>query len=220
LGNIILSTVTVTSGTVTDSMEITDIRTIGSLGDPLDENDEDDGTVNGQNNTNITQPYIEIGCVGDYHATGKNCSNADTLIYDESQGDGNFYLDIAIQCDGSNEFCANTIMAFVAESTTVGPEWNEMSSITVSHQSGNALWPSGKADITSYFDRGQPTINIGELTGGQSEVLRFTFNVIESATDGNDDFLIIFDDLGAVGGLDACRNDGLSSVQIDIDFQD
>jgi len=213
-GDIVISTMTSDSSTVSDVITIGGIQTIGSFGDLIDESSIT--AMNGQNNTNVSEVYSEIGCAG---SGWSNCTDGSTIIYDESQGDGDFYLLIDIQCDGSTEFCANTVLAFVAESTTVGPEWNEFSSITVSHVSGSAIWPAGKSDITNYFDRGQPTLNLGDLTGGQSETLRFTFNVVESATDTNDDFLIIVDDLGAVGGLDPCRNGGASSVQIDIDFQ-
>lgn len=159
---------------------------IATLADILDET-KLDGTINGESNLSVNSGN-EI--IGDTNATAATADA--TLVYDESDGDGEFYLDLTHSVSGANTKAKGYGFCFEGESTTVKPEGDEFSSITVSTQSGSGFnW--GKSDLANVFaDLG--CVSAGDITSSKTQKDRLTFAVNEANLDTNDDFTIVRDD--------------------------
>lgn len=181
-----------------------EVQTIGSISDVLDET-ATDGTINGQSNVSDSGTN-EIDTAG---------TEDNPLVYDISVGDGSFYIDIDIGCEGSNEYCNDMIMDFIWEDGA-RPEGNEISSITAQLRSGTDLGiPS---EIVNYWAN-ERAVEIGDMTGGQSATYRLTFSVSESNLDANDDWKFCIDDLGGYAENDVGFDDGLTGQCVDFDAQ-
>jgi len=91
-------------------------------------------------------------------------------------------------------------MCFEYESSTVRPEGNELSALTMQLRTGTDL--GVPSDILNYW-----------------KTDRTTFSVNEGNLDANDDFAIIFDDLGGISAQDIHLDTGCTAVSIDFDSQ-
>lgn len=161
---------------------------VATLDDILNENSTD---LNGQAAGSNIVGTDELGCTA-------GCSADEEFIYDESVGDGQWYLDLKPGASGANAVAKNAVLKFVHDLSNP-PEGDEYSSITASLRTGNDFGiPS---DITNNW-KNQIPIDLGTITAGQSATVRVTFNVVEANEDGNDDWTIRFDDLGDHLGKD------------------
>lgn len=192
-----------------------DVITVGSYSDPLDETTTG-GDINGQTNVSgeaSSSNEIQVG-------TDSSPANADTIYYNETNGDEDFYIKFSIGCAGGYKYCEDTVLCFDWEDSAE-PEGNEYSSITASHDSGNELLQD--FDFTDAFSSGS-CIWVGDMKGGQSEKIQVNFYPDEAATDTNDDFKISINDLGGDApytstGLDIERGAKISKVSMDFDHE-
>lgn len=174
------------------TIDIGSVDNVGTLDDILDET-ATDGKVNGQSVAVNTSGNEIIGAA----------NTADTaLTYDESDGDGQWYIDIEPSCSGANKVCKDAVLHFVHDLTNP-PEGNEYSTITAQLRSGNNF--NIPSDITDFWSNEVP-IELGDMTAGMSGEYRLTFSVVEANEDANDDWTLRFDDLGEHLGKDVRLN--------------
>jgi len=203
---------TTTSATISQvTIHFPDVVTVGTYEDPLEEA-ATDGTVNGQTTAvNITTATNEICLSSDTPA------DDDTLVYDESVGDGSFYIDVDIGNSQSNTEIKGAVMCFEYESSSVRPEGNELSALTMQLRTGTDL--GTPSDILNYWKSDRTCIALGTPRGGASSTYRLTASVTEGNLDASDDFAIRFDDLGGISAQDIHLDTGCSAVSIDFDSQ-
>lgn len=171
------------------------IGLVGTFDDILNELNGSAGLpINGQS-TNEQGDSVEIQCSS---TAAADC----TLMYDESVGDGVWYIDISPSCSVANGVCKDAVLHFVHDLSNP-PEGNEYTSISAQLRSGTDM--GVPSDLTNYWANEVP-IPLGTLTAGQSATYRLTFTVVEDNEDGNDDWTIRFDDLGEHLGKDVRLN--------------
>tara|TARA_Y100000034_G_scaffold136169_1_gene211240 strand:- start:2114 stop:3163 length:1050 start_codon:yes stop_codon:yes gene_type:complete len=184
---------------------------VATLDDPFDET-ATSGILNGQTNTSILLGSNEIGCSAD-------CSADGTILYDESQGDGQYYMDVTFSASGSQAELRDPVVCFEHDSS-VPPEGNEITDIVMQRQSGTDLSIPASTDWDSVFNNEECVkLGGGIMTAGTSAVYRMTVTVSEANLDTNDDYKLIFDDLGDNRGKDARLNLGATGENIDFDAQ-
>jgi hypothetical protein len=111
-----------------------EVATVGTITDMIEIN-ETSGDVNGQTSHTGSSEIV-------------NTSTGDALVYDESNGDGSFYLKVDFECTGANVECKDMAIEFDWDNTNP-PEGNEISAITVQLDSGTDLGlPS---DLVNYW---------------------------------------------------------------------
>jgi len=185
------------------------MQTVATLSDVFDET-ATTGILNGHTNTNVSAGG-EIGCVD-------GCSADSTLIYDESNGDGTFYLDLSFGASGSQSELSEPVVCFEHDSTN-GPEGNEISDIVVQRLSGTDFGISASTNWESVFAN-EECVKLGDsIQAGVSGDYRFTITYSEANLDTNDDYMIIFDDLADNKGKDARLNVGATRDAVDFDAQ-
>lgn len=187
-----------------------DVLYVGGIDDPLDESTTG-GDINGQSSTNLSLSTVEIGKHG-------GASDNDTLTYNESNGNGDYYLQPTIGVSGANKAVKDLVMCFTFSSDTPC-EGNEYTSITAQQITGYA-WniPSEIVNVWKY----QSCVKLGsEVKGGTTGEVKLTFTAQESNIDTNDDFKIVIDDLGSDRGKDLPfkSNTGASRQTISIDHE-
>lgn len=161
---------------------------VATLNDILDENSTT-GAMNGQ--TTHVIGTDEIGCTA-------GCQADEEFVYDESVGDGQWFIDVTPGASGANAIGKNAVLKFVHDLSNP-PEGDEFSSITSSLRTGTDF---GIEDDVTLNWKNQIPIELGDVKAGQSATYRFTFNVVEANEDGSDDWTIRFDDLGNHLGKD------------------
>jgi len=184
------------------------IARIASIDDILDET-ATDGTINGQSSTNISDTSIEIGCVN-------GCSADATLVYDESNGDGTFYIEPTFSFSGANSEIRKAVLCFDHDDTNP-PEGNEITGFVAQSLSGTDFGlPS---DLTGYWKK-ESCVSLGRvIRSGSMGKVRFTITVDESKLDANDDWSMIVDDLGKKDGKDIVLNIGATKDTVNFDAQ-
>lgn len=184
------------SDTITTSFEFDEIIAFATIDDPLDESSS---SVNGNaSNSNSSTATSEV-CVG----TAVAIANGGILYYDESVGDEQFYLDLAIGFSGGNTAVKDPVLCFVNDLTNPF-EGNEFSSVTSQLRTGTDFGiPS---DLTNYVN-GMECVPLGSfVNGGVSGTYRITFSVDEALLANGGDILFIYvDDLGDHLGQDILR---------------
>lgn len=178
------------------------IMTVASIDDPIVENAVT-GVVNGQTAVNTSGDGQEIILASD--------ANNVVLKYDESAGDGQFYLDLAIGAAGGNAFLKNPVLCFVNDLTQPF-NGNEFTSVTSQLRTGTDFGiPSS---ITNDVNGGS-CISLGDtMECGQSGTYRITFNVDEDNFDTDDIMYIYMDDLGSHLGQDILRGAGATASAV------
>lgn len=158
------------------------ITKVATLDDILDETSAT-GKVNGQT-TAVNATANEIVGAADSADT--------TLYYDESNGDGQWYVEVTPSASGAHAVARSAVLAFEHDSTNP-PEGNEYSQIVAQHIQGSVL--NIPSDVTDYWKNELP-IELGDMSAGTSATYRLTFSVEEANEDANDDWKLHFDDLG------------------------
>lgn len=182
---------------------------IATINDPLDES-ATDGTVNGQSSTNVSGS-VEIGC-------SNGCSNGGTLVYDESNADGTFYVDLDIGAGGSNSELQNTVITFQHESG-VEPEGNEISAMSITRRSGSDLGLTSNINWVNVWANQESVELSNPIQAGTSGTYRLSITYNEANLDANDDFKLIVDDLNSkAGSLGKDKNLKTGATQKTVDF--
>lgn len=181
-----------------------DIAKVGTIDDMLDEVNSVNGDINGQSSS--VAGTAEVGNV-----------TTDSLVYDISVGDGQFYIQPTLAFSGAYTEVKNPVLCFQRDITNP-PEGNEMSSITYQHVTGTDLGlPS---ELVSYWSNEECVLLGAQATGGQSSKIKLTFTVDETNTDANDDWYLYLDDLSDIRGKDSIvSNSGATLDSIKFDAQ-
>jgi len=139
-------------------------------------------------------------------------STADTIYYDESEGDGQFYITPTISFSGANTVVKDPVLCF--EDGTNAPEGNEVSSIVAQLQTGQNL--NIPSELVNYWAK-EGCIALGDVVaGGTSGKYKFTISVTESNLDSNDEWKFVVDDLGEIDGKDVALESGATKDSITI----
>jgi hypothetical protein len=188
------------------------VLTVATIDDPIDES-ATDGVINGQTSalatcttynstTSTCEAYSSSEItVGD--ATDQTATDDEDLYYNVTNGDGQFYLDLAIGFSGGDKVVKDPALCFVNDLSNPF-EGNEFRSVTAQRRTGTDFGiPS---DITNYVNQAD-CISLGsQIDGGTSGTYRLTFNVDESLlTAGGDIMYVYIDDLGEYLGQDTLR---------------
>jgi len=189
--------------------DVGEILKVGTIDDPLDETSTS-GIINGQSNVNASGTN-ELDTV----ATADN-----PIIYDESVGDGVWYIEPTFSVSTANTASKDLVVCFVLSKwdTSNPADGNEMSSVTAQAISGQD-WglPS---DVTNYWKNEGCMMLGSEVKAGTSGKTRFTFNVVEANLDANDDWGMVIDDLGGWFEKDVMGDDNKATYEsIDFDAQ-
>ncbi|MCK5217821.1 MAG: hypothetical protein KAJ93_08530, partial [Methanosarcinales archaeon] len=184
--------------TTTASFDFSEIITVATIDDPIDESAVT-GVVNGQTscvNASTASNEINVG-------TAASCANGGVLYYDESVGDEQFYIDLAIGFSGGNKAVKDPVLCFVNHLTTPF-EGDEFTSVTAQLRTGTDFGiPSS---LTNYVN-GMDCVSLGSFVeGGTSDTYRITMGVDETNLDNAADIMYIYvDDLGSHLGQDILR---------------
>lgn len=190
---------------------------VATLSDALDETSAS-GEVNGATSTGTTNTSLtrgvaamEIGCAG-----AGGCSADSTLSYNETSGDGTFYLDLTFGATGSQAELKEPVVCFEFDGTNP-PEGNEITDLVVQRQSGTDFGIPSSTNWANVFAN-EECVKLGEtISAGVSGKYRFTFTMNEANLNTNDDYTIKFDDLGSYRGKDAKLNLGATHDTVTID---
>jgi len=177
------------------------VTVVATIDDMLNESGVS-GLVNGQSSTASGQ---EI----------ENGSSADILIYDEGEGDGQFYIQPTLAVSAAYAELKSAVMCFEWD-TTNPPEGNEISSIVYQLQSGTDF--GMPAELVNYWST-EECIALGDLTAGTSSTIKLTFTLDETALDTTDDWYLGFDDLGSMRGKDVSLDTGATYDRIEFNAQ-
>jgi len=221
IGAVAIKAPSTTDATVTTSVTFGEDGTaplwkIATIPDMLDET-ATDGTINGQS-------AIAGGITGgSYNSTyeiqvGADDSPADddTVNYNDTNGDGSFYLRMTFGAEGSQAYLKRPVVCFVNDMSNPC-ERNEFSAITASLYTGSGSEVSLPSDLHTAFSNmdscveigGQSTDGVAHITSGKTATYTITFTVDEDYTDGSaDQFYIIADDLGDYLGQDIRQGQG------------
>lgn len=186
------------SDTIATSFEFDEIITFATIDDPLDESAVT-GVINGQTNVSGESTSTNELRVGADDVP----ANGDTIYYNETNGDGQIYLDLAIGFSGGNTAVKDPVLCFVNDLTNPF-EGNEFSSASAQLRTGTDFGiPSS---ITNYVNE-MGCVPLGSFVdGGSSGTYRITLNLDESLTTAGGDIMYIYiDDLGDHLGQDILR---------------
>jgi len=188
--------------TGTASISMGEVMKVSTIDDMMNESAVD-GVVNGQ--TVATPGTAELG------------SNAtDILWYDESVGDGQFYIEPTLSFSGANTGIKNAVLAFEWD-TSNPPEGNEISALTYQLTSGTDLGiPS---DLLNYWST-EEAIALGtSINGGTSSKIKLTITYDETNLDTTDVWYLAVDDLGELRGKDINLDTGATLDRITFNAQ-
>ena len=180
------------------NINLRNILTVATISDPINEAAVT-GIINGQTDVSglvSSSNELQVGA-------DASPADDDTIWYNKTNGDGQFYLDITIAFDGANKKAKNPVLDIVNDLSTPF-DGNEFSSVTMIRQSGTDY--GIPRDVTNNFNTANP-ISLGATAeGGDSGVYRVTFNVDESTMDAAGDKLYIYvDDNGRHLGQDILK---------------
>ena len=180
--------------------DMEEVVIVATIDDMLDESAVD-GDVNGQSG-NVTGT-AELG----YNGT-------DVFMYDESVGDGQWYIMPTLSASTAYTELRDSVMCFEWDTSTP-PEGNEISSIVYQLQSGSDFGiPS---ELINYWSN-EECISIGTMTAGMSSKIKLLFTVDETALDDSADIWYLgFDDLGSMRGKDVLLDTGATLDRIKFD---
>ena len=200
---------------------------VATLSDILDETATATGSqlsttnpINGQQNT--TQWTVSGAGGNELHcrtaaATNTSCTADQTLVYNETNGDGQFYVDLTFAAAGSDAHLKDPVACFVFDATSP-PEGNEMSTINIDHRTGNDLAFPDSVNWATVFTNEDCVKSKTPLPAGTSGTYRFTFTVNEANLDNAGDlFQLAFDDLGDYRANDAGQNRGATADLVSFD---
>ena len=184
---------------------------IATIPDMLDET-ATDGTINGQSNINGS-----VGCNGEIQV-GADATPADddTVYYNDTNGDGSFYLRMTFGSEGSQAYLKRPVLCFVNDMSNPC-ERNEFSAITASLYTGSGsevVLPSDLLPAFSNMDScveigGQESDGVAYIASGKTATYTITFTVDEDYTDGSaDQFYMFADDLADYRGQDIRQGQG------------
>lgn len=187
------------------------IEKIATFTDPLEE---------GASTTSIKINGETTNSSCEYTVPNELCATTDVdgavVVYNET-GDAEVYLDYIIGATGGYKYLKDVVLCRDDESSSVGLEGNEYSSMAISLQSGTDFkLPS---DFKDYIAK-DTCFRIGEITGGQSGTYRFSATISEANLDTSDDWKLTLADLGKVSGTDIGLLKGATDVYVDFDSYD
>ena len=199
-------------------LQFADQVTFSTIPDPVEENSVT-GIINGQ--TNVSG-LISDGQSLEVRVGADNTpADSDVIYYNETHGNGDFYLDITLGAEDTNTMLKDPVIAF-ANDFTYRMEGNEFEKVELQHQSGR-VFAGLPTDITTAVNSWSsvPLTTDGWLEAGQTGVYRITFSVNEDNTDPGADLLHIYtDDLDEEFGQDVLRGTkATAGAVIDIGFQ-
>lgn len=186
------------SDTISTSFDFDEVITFATIDDPIDESAVT-GVINGQTNVSGESTSTNELRVGSDDVP----ANGDTIYYNETNGDGLFYVDLSIGFSGGNQAVKDPVLCFVNDLTNPF-EGNEFSSVTSQLRTGTDFGiPSS---VTNYVNN-MDCVGLGSFVdGGVSGTYRFTFTLDESLTTAGGDIMYIYiDDLGEHLGQDILR---------------
>jgi len=184
------------------------VTIVATIDDMLNESLLTGGYVNGET-SDLTRGTAELG-------TDISSGNTDNLTYDESAGDGQFYIKPTLSASGAYKELRDAVMCFEWDTSTP-PEGNEISSIVYQLDSGTDFGiPS---ELVNYWSN-EECISLGSMTAGMSSRIKLLFTVDETALDDNADIWYLgFDDLGSMRGKDVLLDTGATLDRIKFDSQ-
>jgi len=142
------------------------------------------------------------------------------LIYDESAGNGDFYIDVSFSASSSNSELRDPKIGFYFYSDEA-PEGTEVTAMTFALRSGSDLGiPAGTNFLTLW--QNQEGVKINNIPSGTSATYRMTVTYDEAALDTTDQWALTFNDLNGVGlieGQDVGRNNGATFDRVIFDAQ-
>ncbi|MEK6881288.1 MAG: hypothetical protein AABY22_16825 [Nanoarchaeota archaeon] len=148
-------------------------------------------------------------------------TTSDILVYDESVGNEDYYLDVVLGFTGANTYVKKPVFCFENDLSNP-PDSNDYTAITSSTRTGDRY--KLDSDLISYWKDQKCyalPMNSGDYEGaGSSTTVRITFTPVEANLDANDDFFFLIDDLGSARGVDdSGSNRGATIVRQGIDHQ-
>lgn len=178
------------------------ITKIATIDDMLTEIHSTNGDVNGEANSSARAMEL----YGDA---------SDSLVYNESAGDAQFYIKPTISFSGAYTGVKLPVLCFQWDVSNP-PEGNEITSITAQLVSGTDFGiPS---ELVNYWSTQQCVMLGSQATAGQSEQVKLTFTVVEANMDTTDDWYLYLDDLGKAKGNDQIiSNTGATADSIKFD---
>lgn len=201
---------------------------IATIPDMLDETSTD-GRINGETSAiatcttyNGTSGLCEAYSASEITvgpATGSGAGTAtddQTVYYNDTNGDGSFYLRLTFGADGSQAYLKRPVLCFVNDMSSPC-ERNEFTSITASLYTGSGSEVVLPSDLLPSFNNMDACVEIGGqnidgvaiIESGKTATYTLTFTVDEDYTDGsNDKFYMIADDLGNYLGQDIRQGQG------------
>jgi len=189
-------------------LDMGEITNISVIDDMLNESYLTGGYVNGET-SDLTRGTAEIG-------TDVGSGNTDNVTYDESVGDGQWYIMPELSASVAYNELRDAVLCFEWDTSTP-PEGNEISSIVYQLDSGTDLGiPS---ELVNYWSN-EECVSLGDMSSGQSSRIKLTFTVDETALDNNADIWYLgFDDLGSMRGKDVLLDTGATLDRIKFDSQ-
>ncbi len=184
--------------TATYALVINDIIRIALIDDPIDDGST---AVNGQSTS--SEPS-EV----------QNTSTQNSFIYNETEGDNIFFLDIDHGFSGSNREIKDAVNCIEYDSAN-SPEGTEVTGLTVSRRSGDAF--PIDSDILNFWTN-ELCMDLGSYRSGVSGTYRYTITVDEAQLDtGADIWTMRLDDLGDFNARDVRPNRGAAVQTVTID---
>jgi len=171
--------------------DLGEIGKVATIDDILAEIENLDKDVNGAANSSVVS--IELGSE----------TTSDQLQYNETAGDGQWYIQPTISFSGANTEVQEPVICFEFDQTNP-PEGNEISAFTYQLQSGTDFGlPS---DLLDYWSN-EECLSLGAVvSGGTSSKIKLTVTYDEANLDTTDDWYLYVDDLGAIKGKDVVLN--------------
>lgn len=222
IGAVAIKAPSTTDATVTTSITFGEDGTaplwkIATIPDVLDETSTD-GRINGQSaiaggmtaTANYNSTYeIQVGA-------DSSPSDDDTVYYNDTNGDGSFYLRMTFGAEGSQAYLKRPVVCFVNDMSNPC-ERNEFTAITAALYTGSGSEVSLPSDLHTAFSNmdacveigGQNTDGVAHIESGKTATYTLTFTVDEDHTDASaDQFYIIADDLGGYLAQDIRQGQG------------
>jgi len=224
---------TTTDATVTTSITFGEDGTaplwkVATIPDILDET-KTDGIINGQTSAiaTCTTYNASSGLCEAYSAsevtvgpaTGAGAGTAaddQTVHYNDTNGDGSFYLRLTFGAEGSQAYLKRPVVCFVNDMSNPC-ERNEFTAITASLYTGSGSEVTVPSDLHTAFSNmdscveigGQSADGVAYIASGKTATYTVTFTVDHSYTDASaDKFYLIPDDLGGYLAQDIRQGQG------------
>jgi hypothetical protein len=192
------------------TFEIPSATKIATVSDMLDET----GTM-----TDATLNEYMNGANSSASGAEVYANATDNIWYDESAGDGTFYIIPMFEATTAYAELKEPVMCFDYD-RTAPPEGNEISEITMSKYQGDDIREdTGLNDITTYW-ASQDCVKFRDIKAGEQTRYKLTFTVTEGNLDNNADIWYLeFDDLGDYLGKDLVLNTGATGDSITVNSQ-